>query len=125
MNRSRNNLSDMQLDNNQNSRDTNNRMNGRTGNGDATQVGLLEQIQSLCFVKTELELYLDTHPMCKTAIDYYHQTIAELKRLIEEYENTAGPLNAGGNVSTESWDWIKGPWPWQQPGDYTRKGWEK
>lgn len=107
-----------------------NNMNGRTGmggtqgrnaNGGALTGTLAEQIRALCFVKTELELYLDTHPRCRTALDYYYQTVEELKRLTEQYENTTGPLTAMGNTG-DSWQWINGPWPWQQAGDFMRGG---
>ncbi len=74
---------------------------------------LLEQIRALAFVKTELELYLDTHPMCRTALDYYRQTIEALERLTEEYHNQHGPLVASGNLSTDKWNWVDEPWPWQ------------
>ena len=81
----------------------------------------LDAIRELSFVKTELELYLDTHPRCRTALDYYYQTVEELKRLTEQYENTTGPLTAMGNTG-DSWQWINGPWPWQQAGDFMRGG---
>ena len=74
---------------------------------------LLEQIRALSFVKTELELYLDTHPNCRTALDYYQQTINALDSLREEYHNTHGPLFADGVVSTDNWTWVDTPWPWQ------------
>lgn len=103
----------------------NGRTNGGNSGGNALTGTLAEQIRALCFVKTELELYLDTHPNCRTALDYYQRTVDELKRLTEEYENTAGPLTAMGNVSTESWRWVEGPWPWQQAGDFMREGEER
>ena len=83
---------------------------------------LAEQIRALSFVKVELELYLDTHPGCRTALDYYYKTVEELKRLTEQYENTVGPLTAMGNVSADQWHWVDGPWPWQQAGDFMREG---
>ena len=52
-----------------------NRMNnnGRAGNTPtqnvANQGDLMQRIQELSLVRTELELYLDTHPTCKTALD--------------------------------------------------------
>ena len=95
---------------------------GRNANGGALSGSLAEQIRALCFVKTELELYLDTHPRCVIALDYYRQTVEELKRLTEMYENTVGPLTAMGNVSTDQWHWVDGPWPWQQAGDFMREG---
>ena len=95
---------------------------GRNANGGALSGSLADQIQALCFVKNELELYLDTHPHCRTALDYYYKTIEELRRLTEEYQNTVGPLTAAGNMSTEHWNWVDGPWPWQQAGDFMREG---
>lgn len=75
---------------------------------------LLEQIRALSFVKVELELYLDTHPECAQALDYYTQTVNALDALIEEYNNTNGPLFASGSAGADSWTWVKGPWPWQE-----------
>ena len=134
MNRARNNMPDI---NNQGGT-VNNGTNGRNLNGNQLNNGggltyglnpnggrltgtLAEQIRALCFVKTELELYLDTHPGCRTALDYYYQTVKELKRLTEQYENTTGPLTAMGNVSADQWQWVVGPWPWQQAGDFARE----
>lgn len=74
---------------------------------------LLEQIRQLSFVKTELELFLDTHPDCRTALDYYHQTIEALDALMMKYHNTVGPLVAAGVVSDDKWTWVDKPWPWQ------------
>ena len=89
-----------------------NGMNGRTVSTALTG-SLLEQIRALSFVKVELELYLDTHPTCPTALDYYRRTVDALERLTEEYHNQYGPLVASGNLSTEKWNWVNGPWPWQ------------
>ena len=100
----------------------NRNMNGRDVNGSALKGDLPEQIRALTFVKEELELYLDTHPGCHTALDYYHQTMRELKRLTEEYENTIGPLSTAGVKSTDYWTWVGGPWPWQTAGDFMRGG---
>ena len=60
--------------------------NGMTDTQRATLTGdLAEKIRALGFVKAEIELYLDTHPDCIIALDYYHRTVDELKRLVEEY----------------------------------------
>ena len=98
-----------------------NRMNGNAG-GAMLKGDLADKIRALTFVKEELELYLDTHPTCRTALDYYHQTMRELKRLTEEYENTVGPLTTAGVTDTEMWTWVGGPWPWQTAGDFMREG---
>ena len=77
------------------------------------KTSLIEKIRALSFVKVELELYLDTHPNCVAAIDYYNKTLAELSSLVELYENTVGPLSASGVKSEETWTWVSEPWPWQ------------
>ena len=77
---------------------------------------LLERIRELAFVKNELELYLDTHPNCSVALDYYKQTVNALKSLTEEYENTSAPLTAMG-VTGETWTWTDTPWPWHHDGN--------
>ena len=73
---------------------------------------LLRRVQELCFQKTECELFLDTHPDCKAALDFYKRTVAELDAATEEYDNAYGPLTAGAVVG-DRWSWIDSPWPWQ------------
>ena len=79
----------------------------------ANATDLLESIRAMSFVKAELELYLDTHPDCRAALDYYYKTIKDLKPLVERYEATVGPLTAIGNDTTKGWMWVNEPWPWQ------------
>ena len=81
--------------------------------GNVNKTSLLEQIRALSFVKVELELYLDTHPNCRAALDYYNKTLNELEGLTELYENTVGPLTASGVKSESAWTWVEEPWPWQ------------
>lgn len=75
---------------------------------------LMRKISALGFTKGELELYLDTHPTCKMALDMYHKTVDELKILTETYKNLYGPITAADSVNTESWSWVDMPWPWQR-----------
>ena len=81
---------------------------------------LREKIRELGFVKVELELYLDTHPTCKVALDYYYKTVDALASLMEEYHAKGGnPLVASGSVDTESWSWVNMPWPWHNTDNMT------
>ncbi len=83
--------------------------NGRNIN----KSSLLEEIRALSFVKTELELYLDTHPKCTQALEYYEKTVDELDSLRTMYEGEYDPLFAKGVRSDKGWTWINTPWPWQ------------
>ncbi len=76
-----------------------------------TKEGLLRKVQALSFAKVEAELYLDTHPDSKTALDYYKNTLSELDDAMTEYQNKYGPLFAEGVVG-DSWTWVEGAWPW-------------
>jgi spore coat protein JB len=72
----------------------------------------LRTLQAAAFVVDEVGLYLQGHPTNKNALNYYSKAVKELKDLTDKYEKAYGPLtmvNAGGPV----WNWIQGPWPWQ------------
>lgn len=99
--------------------------NGMGGNGASAGMlssDALRAIQELSFVKAELELYLDTHPTCKTAIDYYHRTVDALDKLMAEYQAAGKPIVAAGSIDKDSWSWINGPWPWQRADDMKKEG---
>ncbi|MBO5207291.1 MAG: spore coat protein CotJB [Clostridia bacterium] len=87
--------------------------NNQNNTSNMTEGELFEEIRALSFVKTELELYLDTHPDCAVALDYYRQTVAALKKYTEEYESKYSPICASGAGSDGKWSWINMPWPWQ------------
>ena len=42
---------------------------------------------------------------------------AQSEALRREYENLCGPMSAGGNQSTTSWDWMSKPFPWEYDAD--------
>ncbi len=88
---------------------------------DASEAALASKIKALSFAKTETELFLDTHPSSRAALAYYHETLTELNKLKEEYNDKYGPLTADAS-SKDKWNWISGPWPWQRPDDENTKG---
>ena len=77
-----------------------------------TKAALLKKIQELSFAKVETELYLDTHPDSKQALDYYRDILNRLDEAMTEYQNKYGPLFAEGVVG-DRWTWVDGKWPWQ------------
>lgn len=82
----------------------------------------MKRVQKLAFMKTETELFLDTHPNCRAALDFYHRILEELEAARLEYRAKYGPITAE-DCSTERWDWVDGPWPWQMgaPEDMKRR----
>ncbi len=78
----------------------------------ASKESLLKRIQALAFAKTETELYLDAHPDCAAALEYYRNIVRELKARMDEYEGVAGTIRQE-NENGERWSWVNKPWPWQ------------
>ena len=93
------------------------RQNGSSGstanNQNSDKATLYAKIQELRFVKTELELYLDTHPECKVALDYYNQTVSALEDLYARYSAYGDPMVAA-MVQGDEWTWVNNPWPWHR-----------
>ena len=80
-----------------------------------TREELMDRIHALSFAMTEAQLFLDTHPDCRAALDYFRNLRDELDGLTIEYQNKYGPLFADMTVG-DKWAWIDGPWPWQHNG---------
>lgn len=78
---------------------------------------LLEQIRAVDFALWETVLYLDVYPHSCDALETYHKLKAQSEALRREYENLCGPMSAGGNQSTASWDWMSKPFPWEYDAD--------
>ena len=74
---------------------------------------LMLRIQRLSFAKVEAELFLDTHPECPTALEYFHKVATELDEAMAEYQAKYGPIRTEGS-SLDRWSWIDTPWPWQE-----------
>ncbi|MDR6224865.1 spore coat protein CotJB [Desmospora profundinema] len=75
---------------------------------------MLIEIQVVDFVLVELNLYLDTHPQDRQAIEQYNQYTQKSQILKHRFECAFGPLtHFGGSPSTDPWSWHQPPWPWQ------------
>lgn len=80
------------------------------------QAGMLKRLQEMEFVAIELNLYLDTHPCDKEAINDYNCAVERIRKLKKEYEDEYGPLmhfGHGGYSNKNKWTWLNEPWPWE------------
>ena len=75
---------------------------------------LLNRIRVCDFVLTESALYLDTHPDDAQALEFYHKHLAMRQQAMEEYSKQYGTLVRTQPHSTEHWDWVDNPWPWEK-----------
>ncbi|HEY5562696.1 MAG TPA: spore coat protein CotJB [Clostridiaceae bacterium] len=79
---------------------------------------LLKQIVAFEFMKDDLALYLNTHPMDKEALAKYNYYVTETKGLKECYEMNYGMLSEHDSLSPYPWQWINDPWPWENDANF-------
>lgn len=75
---------------------------------------LLRRLQAARFAIVEINLYLDSHPICQEGLRYFREKRTELKKLTEEYEEKYGPITAAASPATERWDWVSTAFPWER-----------
>lgn len=88
---------------------------------------LLKEIGEVSFTITDLNLYLDTHPLDANALNAFTQAMTARKQLLKTYADNFEPLTMDcvcpdGNNQTNSstkypgqhhWTWSDGPMPWE------------
>ena len=75
---------------------------------------LMSRIQETGFAVFDTVLFLDSHPTCRMALDFYNDNKRMYENYVAEYEKNFGPLTVGGQpADADSWTWIQGPWPWE------------
>lgn len=74
---------------------------------------LLKTVQYYSFAVLEAGLFLDTHPDCREALEYYNKYKKLCREAKEQYEAKYGPLTVDSDANNESWQWAKTPWPWE------------
>ena len=86
-----------------------------SANNAGERSALMKKIQSLSFAKVESELFLDTHPECRQALEYYKEVVKNLGDAIDEYSAKYGPI-LSADIEGDKWTWTDGSWPWHITG---------
>lgn len=77
----------------------------------------LNELQALCFVITELSLYLDTHPHDEEAFYVFKQYVQLEKEARANYVANYGPLQQKDIAMSDKYStWTEQSWPWNQDG---------
>jgi spore coat protein JB len=75
---------------------------------------LIHEMQAVDFVLVELNLYLNTHPDDRQAIEQYNLYAHKGQQLKRQFEIEFGPLqNFGKSYTKDPFGWPEAPWPWQ------------
>ena len=74
---------------------------------------LMREIQEVGFALVDLNLFLDTHPNNRIALDFFRDMQTKYAELQADYEMEFGPLTAFDTNTEQGWTWISHPWPWE------------
>ena len=79
---------------------------------------LMNRINEVSFAVNDILLYLDTHPSCEKALNFYEGCCKERVKLMEEYAQCYGPLTVDNALESggDTWKWVQQPFPWEQEG---------
>ena len=74
---------------------------------------LMHEIQEVGFALVDTNLFLDSHPDCKLALEFFRDMQVKYAQLSADYEMEFGPLTAFDTDTEQGWTWVQGPWPWE------------
>lgn len=74
---------------------------------------LLNKIQAADFALDDINLFLDTHPTDKNALDTFAKYQKVYESLMKEFTEKYGALMADRVDTSKGWTWIDNPWPWE------------
>ena len=74
---------------------------------------LMREIQEVGFALVDLNLFLDSHPDNKLALDFFEDMQIKYAQLQADYEIEFGPLTAFDTNTEQGWTWVQSPWPWE------------
>lgn len=85
-------------------------------NDNMTHNELLNKIRETIFAIVDLNLFLDTHPNCKEALELFNALSFTLESLKREYTAKYGPLKAVDSSNNTPFEWVSNKylWPWQR-----------
>lgn len=75
--------------------------------------GASAELQALCFVLTELGLYLDTHQDDQEAVQLFQQYSQLAEEGRRRCEAMYGPLTQRSAIQKDAYVWLDDPWPWE------------
>ncbi len=73
---------------------------------------LMKEIMAYSFAAYEWNLYLNTHPTDRMALEMFRKMAAKAKELKMQYAEKFGPIVAEDVDNTQEWTWVCDPWPW-------------
>lgn len=77
------------------------------------QAQLLHFISVVSFQVVDTQLFLNTHPSDKEALQHFNYYLDLRIKALKIYEEKYGPLTIDSANPECYWEWVKHPWPWE------------
>lgn len=74
---------------------------------------MLTDIGIIDFTLVELNLYLDTHPHDKQAMEYFNHYVRIKNQMVKDFSSRYYPLTTDTSTDTRAWQWALAPMPWE------------
>lgn len=89
-------------------------MNNNRGNRSSrTASELMDIITKVSFAMDDTRLFLDTHPDCSEAMEYFRRMHRIRHEAEREYTERFGQVVSYHIDGCDTWDWNSGPLPWR------------
>ncbi len=84
--------------------------------GTTPDIDMTGTFSAMQFAMTDLNLYLDTHPNDKEALEMFNKISKTLQSARYDYIRKNGPLMAGDSSADTPFEWAssKYKWPWER-----------
>lgn len=79
----------------------------------ANRLKLMKIINQASFAMDDVKLFLDTHPSCSEAIEYYKKVKKIRMDAVDGYTREFGPITAYDVDVKDYWNWNDSPLPWE------------
>ncbi len=73
---------------------------------------LMKEIMAYTFAAHEWNLYLNTHPTDRMALEMFRRMADKAAELKKRYAEKFGPIVAEDVENAHEWTWVCDPWPW-------------
>lgn len=83
---------------------------------DNSKEDLKRRLSELQFAAIDLNLFLDTHPCDKEALEMFKKITKTIESVKMDYVRKYGPLKAGDSADDVPFQWASGEfkWPWEK-----------
>lgn len=80
--------------------------------GERSERELMDIITKVSFAMDDTRLFLDTHPNCVEALEYFQKMHHIRHEAIKEYTERFGQIVSYHIDNCDAWDWNRAPLPW-------------